>query len=187
MLETGHSATRVVEFVASPVPVPAMRHLFSAALLSLLFTLSVRADSKTGPLQIDGSPDWTVKYDNSKGNQFYSLSRTQGENVILIFSRWPAPGNADQMPGFLEQMANKFLDIAKTNPRIKLDSSTYTQGEFIGYPYSGKYVEFTIKGGMKQVMFMFSDGDGIWNGQYTGSADGWIEAMEVLKSIKKNG
>ena len=187
MLDDSRFAPKVVESGESSVPVPAMRHLLSVAVLSLLFTLSARADSSTGPLLIDDPTDWTVKYDNSKGTQLYTLTRTQGENVILKFSHWQAPGTADQMPGFLEQMANKFLDIAKTNPKIKLETDTYRKGEFLGDPFSGNYVEFTIKGGMKQVMFMFSDGNGIWNGQYAGSADGWMEAMETLKAIKKNG
>jgi hypothetical protein len=160
--------------------------ILSIAVLSFLFTLAVRADSTTGPLQIDAS-DWSVQYDNSKKTQLYTLSRPQGENITLMFSRWPAPGNADQMPGFLDQMATTFLDRAKTNPKIKLESSDYTKGEFLGNPFSGNYVQFTIKSNMKLVMFMFSDGNGIWNGQYTGSADGWIEAMEVLKGIQKSG
>jgi hypothetical protein len=160
-----------------------MRILLAAVALSLGSVLSLHADQ--GPLVVSPPSDWTVTYDGSKGVSFYSLSKPQGENVILMFSKWPAPGNADQIPGFLDQIATKFVDAAARNPKIKLDNTNYDKGEFLGDPFSGNYVEFTIKGGLKQVMFMFSDGNGIWNGQYTGSADGWIEAMEVLKAIKK--
>jgi hypothetical protein len=159
-----------------------MRFILFAAALSLLFTFTARAE---GPLQVNAPADWTVTYDGSNGAQHYSLTKAQGENVLLMFSKWPAPGTADQMPGFLETMATKFLDVAAHNPKIKLENTTYTKGEFLGDPFSGDYVQFTVKGGMKTVMFMFSDGNGIWNGQYTGSADGWIEVMELLKGIKK--
>lgn len=161
--------------------------LLSVAVSLILIGLPAHADSSTGPLVVTPqTADWTVKYQKDANGESYTLVPPAGQNILLTFSRWPAPGNADQMPGFLDQMAAKFADLAQRNPKIKLASTDFTQGEFIGDPFSGKYVEFTIKGGLKQVLFMFSEGDGIWNGQYIGPADGWLDAMEVLKGIKKS-
>jgi len=164
-----------------------IKSLLSVVAVLILLGLPARADSSTGPLVVTPqSSDWTVKYKKDDSGEIYTLVPPAGQNILLTFSRWPAPGNADQMPGFLETMAAKFADMAQRNPRIQLDSPAYTKGEFLGYPFSGNYVEFTIKGGLKQVLFMISEGNGIWNGQYIGPADGWLDAMEVLKAIKKS-
>jgi hypothetical protein len=164
-----------------------IKPLLLATAALLLLGLPVQADADTGPLVVTPqTADWSVKYQKDANGETYTLTPPAGQNILLMFSRWPAPGNADQMPGFLDTMAAKFADLAQRNPRIQLESSKYTKGEFIGYPFSGKYVEFTIKGGLKQVLFMFSEGNGIWNGQYIGPADGWTDAMEVLKAIKKS-
>jgi hypothetical protein len=166
---------------------PMIKSLFPVVALLILLGLPARADSTTGPLVVTPpSSDWSVQYKKDTNGEVYTLVCPPGQNILLTFSRWPAPGDADQIPGFLETMAKKFAELAQRNPKIKLESTAYTSGEFIGYPFSGKYVEFTIKGGLKQVLFMFSEGNGIWNGQYIGPADGWLDAMEVLKGIKKS-
>ena len=163
-----------------------IKSLFSVAVLSLFLGHSACADATSGPLVVTPAADWTVKYQKENDTESYSLIPPQGQNVLLTFSRWPAPGNADQIPGFLDTMAKKFAELAQRNPKIKLASTDYTKGEFLGDPFSGNYVQFTIKGGLKQVLFMFSDGTGIWNGQYIGPADGWLDAMEVLKAVKRS-
>jgi hypothetical protein len=163
-----------------------IKSLLSVAVVLLLLGLPAYADPNAGPLVITPqSPDWNVKYKKDAGGESYTIVPPAGQNIVLTFSRWPAPGNADQMPGFLNTMATKFADLAQHNPKIQLESPDFTKGEFIGFPFSGNFVEFTIKGGMKQVLFMFSEGTGIWNGQYIGPDDGWYQAMEVLKGIKK--
>ncbi len=141
--------------------------------------------SDPGPLVVTPAANWTVQYKKDEKTESYTVVPPAGNTTLLAFSRWPAPGTADQIPSFLDQMARRFGEMALHNPDIKLASTDYTNGEFIGDPFSGKYVEFTIKGGLKQVLFMFSDGPVIWNGQYIGTADGWNDAMAVLKSIKK--
>jgi hypothetical protein len=162
------------------------KSLLPAVLLLLATGLAAHADS-TGPLIVSPpNAQWTVKYKKDDHGETYTLVPPTGQDILLTFSRWPAPGNAQQMPGFLETMADKFADQAQRNPSIQLASTDYTKGEFIGYPFSGRYVEFTIKGGLKQVLFMFSEGTGIWNGQYIGPDTGWLDAMDTLKTIKKS-
>lgn len=167
-----------------------MKHLLFAAILLLSSSLSVRADSSSGPLQITAPTGWTVKYDDSKGIQFYTLtkiSQTPGDMTLLMFSRSPAFLKTEGIPAFLDKIGDGFLAMAKGDSRFTLASDSYTKGDFAGGSFSGKYIEFTIKGGMKQTMVIFGDGQEIWNGQYTGSAAGWDQAIEVLKGIKKNG
>ena len=54
----------------------------------------------------------------------------------------------------------------------------------------GSYAVFqTVAGGTNvfHTMFMMSVGGRVWNGQFTGSSNAWIQAVTVLKSISKNG
>jgi hypothetical protein len=36
-------------------------------------------------------------------------------------------------------------------------------------------------------MFMMSVDGRVWNGQFTGPSNSWIQAIGVLKSVKKDG
>lgn len=164
-----------------------MKFLLPIAALSLLFSLSVLADPEAGPLQVQTPDGWSEKYPSDDGAKVYTLTKTEGGNSLLIFSRWTAPGTRTEIPSFLGSMARKFAAMAKDNPKIKLTSDSYTKGDFIGDPFSGKFVLFAMDRGLVQTFFMFNDGDEIWSGQYSGTADGWSQAVDILKVIKKNG
>jgi hypothetical protein len=108
------------------------KSLLPAVLLLLATGLAAHADS-TGPLIVSPpNAQWTVKYKKDDHGETYTLVPPTGQDILLTFSRWPAPGNAQQMPGFLETMADKFADQAQRNPNIQLASTDYTKGEFIG-------------------------------------------------------
>jgi hypothetical protein len=157
--------------------------LFSAALL-LLLGLNARAD---GPLAVvPTSPDWTVTYKKTDKGDPYTLIPPNAQTADFAFARWAVDGNSDQIPGYLGSLAKGFLAQAQLNPKIQLASYDYTQGEFIGFPYSGKYVAFTFKNGVKDFLFIFGDNTGLWYGHYIGTDTGWLDAMEVLKAVKKS-
>jgi hypothetical protein len=167
-------------------PSPMIKFLLSLTVLTFTLGLSAFADTGTGPLRVHPPDGWDENYQGEQGVQRYTLTRSDGENCHLTFSRWPAPGTQKEIPGFLNSLAERFLDAAKNDPKIKLASQDYTKGEFIGEPFSGKFVAFTMEGGLTQTIFMFSDGDGIWNGQFSGTAARWLDVLEILKAIKKS-
>ena len=147
----------------------------------VMMTAAARAE---GPLVVTPAADWTVKFTRVP-SECYTLVPPPKQAVDFAFSRWAVPGTPDQIPGYLDTMAKGLIENSARNPKIKLDSTDYTQGEFIGDPYSGKFVEFSLKDGLKDVLFMFGDNTGLWYGHYIGTGDGWLDAMEVLKAIKK--
>ena len=102
-----------------------------------------------------------------------------------MFSRWPVPGNKDQIPELVESISKGFLKKAKANPNIKLSSEEYKIEKIEGVEFSGEYSSFTISNGHLQTIFMLSNGDGIWNGQFTGSKEGWNESLEILRKLRK--
>ena len=155
-------------------------------IVAVLFLLGLPARAD-GPLVVTPqSPDWTVKYAKTDKTETYTLVPADPHMAAFVFTRWTAAGNSDQIPGYLGSMANEFAQQAQLNPKIQLASYDYNQGEFIGYPYSGKYAEFTFKSGIKEELFIFGDNTGLWSGHFIGTAQGWLDAMEVLKAIKKS-
>lgn len=159
--------------------------LIIAALIFFATTIGKAEEAKL-PLIVDVPPQWTVEFKGDKGIQFFTVTRTEAEPALLMFSRWPAPGNKDQIPNLVDSLGKRFLEHAKANPKIKLESEDYITGEIKGTVFSGKYASFTIFNGLLQTMFMISDGDGIWNGQFTGSKERWAEALEILRKLKNN-
>ena len=162
---------------------PMIKSLFSAAVL-LLLSLSARAE---GPLAIvPQTADWTVKYAKTDKDETYTIVPPDPRTADFAVSRWISPGNGDQIPGYLQTMAKGFLKQAQLNPKIQLASYDYDTGEFIGFPYSGKYVAFTFRNGLKDYLFIIGDSAGLWYGHYIGTPEGWLAAMEVLKGIQKS-
>ena len=158
--------------------------LLSAVAVLFLLGLSAHAD---GPLVvIPQTPDWTVKYAKTDKGDTYTILPPDPHTADFAFSRWTVDANSDQIPGYLETMAKGFLQQAQLNPKIQLASYDYDKGEFIGFPYSGKYAAFTFRSGVKEYLFMFGDNTGLWYGHFIGSPQGWLDAMEVLKAVKKS-
>ncbi|HSH93579.1 MAG TPA: hypothetical protein VK968_05500, partial [Roseimicrobium sp.] len=113
-------------------------------------------------LRVQASANWAVEYKGDQGVEFYTVTRKEGETALLMFSRWPVPGNKDQIPGLIDSMAKGFMTKAKEN-KLKLETTHYKIEKLQGDFYSGQFVVFKTQGGLVQTMFMISDGDGIWN------------------------
>ena len=163
-----------------------MKTITIIAVLILGIATIGKAEDARSPLIIDAQPQWTVEFEGDKGIQFFTIARTEGEPAHMMFSRWPAPGNNDQIHKLVESIAKGFAEQAKLNPAIKLDSDQYVIEKIKGIEFSGEYASFQVSNGILQTIFMISNGDGIWSGQYSGSKERWIEAIDILKKIKKS-
>jgi hypothetical protein len=115
----------------------------------------------------------------------YVVKGPQNEPLMLMFSRWPLPVKQEEISNRVDTKAAKFLEEGQKHS-VKFDQNSYTKGEIKGDLISGEFAMFKIFGGQDQVLFMFTDGTNVWNGQYTGSADRWNDALETLKAIKKS-
>jgi len=138
------------------------------------------------PLIVQAPADWTVNYQDGEGIHFYTLTCKRGENSLLMFSRWPAPGSKKQIPALVDSLAKGFLKEVGKSEEIKLDTLEYDTKPIMGDNFSGHSIAFMLEGGSLQTMFMISDGKGIWNGQFTGSKECWIEAIEILKKLRRS-
>ena len=160
-----------------------MKNLVLSILLSAFASIEVVAEENL-PLEIDASAEWKVEY-KGDGVQFFTLTQVKGENQLLMISRWPAPGGKEQIPATIKMMADGFLAEVAKQKELKGVKKNYKIEKIEGVEYSGEAAVFEIEEGLRQTMFMISNGDGIWKGQFTGSAKVWEEAKVILKKLKK--
>jgi len=154
------------------------------ALIAILAPYILCAEPIAQSLHVVVPDKWQLEY-KGDGIQFYSLTRKDGDSALLMFSRWVTSGNVNQIPQYIESLASGFIEEASKQKEFKLDSEEYEIQDIAGEHYSGKFVQFSVQGGVLQIMFMVGDNNGIWNGQFTGTKERWDEALAVLKSLKQ--
>lgn len=138
-----------------------------------------------GPLEVATPANWEVEVKGNERIPFYTVKHGNGNMGLLIFSRWPQRGNGGQIPALLDSMAKAFIAQAQMSEGVKLESEEYKLEPLEGGDFSGQYVMFSAEGGVVVAMFMLSDGEVIWNGQFTGKAWEWPDAEGILKGMKK--
>ena len=57
--------------------------------------------------------------------------------------------------------------------------------EISGAEFYGQAAVFETRLGATQALFMVSDGDGLWSGQFMGTEPVWQEAKVVLGSLRR--
>jgi hypothetical protein len=162
-----------------------MKNILAAIFLASTAALPLLAEEAKQALIVEAPATWKVEFKGDKGMQFYTVTRKEGDTALLMFSRWPTPGNVNQIPEQIETIAKGFVGMAKDNKDIKLKTDQYKIEEISGDTFSGSFVQFEIEGGISQTMFMIGDAEGIWNGQFTGTKERWVEALVILKKLKK--
>ncbi len=155
-------------------------------LLILAATLaSSRAEENEGPLRVTAPADWAVSYNGKNGIQFYAVIPQPKGQGVLMFSRWPASGGPEDIPRYVEDLAKRFAESAREK-KVGLDSMDYKVEPLTGEVFSGRQAVFPFGGGAKvQTMFMLSDGDGLWDGQFTGTKEQWAVAREILQKLRR--
>jgi len=146
--------------------------------------------SGKGPLSFQSPTGWKVEHQTPGGLHFYTVTAGTADGGLLMFSQWPPPSRPEEIPGLVQKLADGFLDQAKKSSEFTLATQEYRVEQFTGPQCQGSYAVFqTGSGGTNvlQAMFMMSVGGRVWNGQFTGPSNAWIQAMGVLKSIKNDG
>ena len=141
------------------------------------------AKSRPEPFQFQAPPDWKVDFKDEDGIQTYGVSwRAETGFTVFIFSHAAVLDEITRTPGMLDSIAKGF----ETLGGIKMVGG-YTKEKFTGAACTGEYIAFTIEGGIRMVMFIFENGNEMWQGQFTGSAERWNDALEILKTLKRKG
>ncbi len=143
-----------------------------------------------GPLSFQVPAGWTVEHQTAGGLHFYAVTAGTADEGLLMFSQWPPPSRPEEIPGLVQKLADGFLDQAKQSSEFTLASHEYRVEPFTGARCQGSHAVFQARSGgtnVLQTMFMMSVDGRVWNGQFTGPSNAWIQAIEVLKSVKNDG
>ena len=121
---------------------------------------------------------------------FYTLTAGTADGGLLMFSQWPAPSRPEEIPSLVQKLADGFLGQAKQSAELTLTSHEYRVEQFTGSQCQGSFAVFQVSSGgtnVLQTMFMMSVDGRVWNGQFTGPSNAWIQAIGVLKSVRGDG
>ncbi|MBT5915566.1 MAG: hypothetical protein HOH60_04360 [Opitutae bacterium] len=164
------------------------------ALYCLLFTLVSCFGNKneSGVLKINAPEGSTLKDEVMKnGVHFYSIKWKRGNEMTSVFmiSQWPVDMSSSEMAPSVQKIAENTFAATKANGKSKIEDDAKIQYSEISEEFvSGNvaYFEHTSERGYQRILsiHMVSDGDVIWNGQFSGSKELFKEAMNIFKTMK---
>lgn len=164
----------------------------SQLLSILVFALVFVGCSPTGkgPLSFQLPSGWKVERHAPGGLQFYTVTAGTPDAGLLMLSQWPPPSRPEEIPALVQKLAEGFLDQARQSSKFTLATQHYRVEQFTGSQCQGSYAVFQISNGgtnVLQTMFMMSVDGRVWNGQFTGPSNAWLQAIGLLKSANRNG
>jgi len=158
--------------------------------IALALVLIGCSPATKAPLSFQLPAGWKMEHQTPGSLHFYTVTAGTADGGLLMFSQWPPPSRPEEIPGLVQKLADGFLAQAKQSSEITLASHEYRVEQFTGSQCQGSYAVFqTGSGGTNvlQTMFMMSVGGRVWNGQFTGPSNAWIQAIGVLTSVKNDG
>ena len=163
-------------------------------LLPLLFTIfsCFKNSNEFGVLKID-APDGSIFEDKvmENGVHFYSIKWKRKNEMPSVFmiSKWPNEMSTSEMPSTVQKIIEGTFASVKAMGGSLIEENAKVQYEEISEEFvSGNvaYFEHTSKRGIRKIqsIHMVSDGDVIWNGQFSGSEELFQEAMNIFKTME---
>ena len=163
-------------------------------LLPLLFTIfsCFKNSNEFGVLKID-APDGSIFEDKvmENGVHFYSIKWKRKNEMPSVFmiSKWPNEMSTSEMPSTVQKIIEGTFASIKASGGSLIEENAKVQYAEISEKFvSGNvaYFEHTSKRGNRRVqsVHMVSDGDVIWNGQFSGSEELFQEAMNIFKTME---
>ena len=158
----------------------------------LLMFVSCSNRNEFGVLKIDAPEGSTLQDEIMKnGVHFYSIKWKRKNEMPSVFmiSKWPNEMSTSEMPSTVQKIIEGTFESVKKSDGSVIEEDAKIQNEEISEKFvSGNvaYFEHTSKRGNRRVqsVHMVSDGDVIWNGQFSGSKELFQEAMNIFKTME---
>ena len=111
---------------------------------------------------------------------------------VFMISKWPNEMSTSEMPSTVQKIIEgTFESVKKSDGSVIQEDAKVQYAEISEKFVSGNlaYFEHTSKRGNQRVqsVHMVSDGDVIWNGQFSGSKELFQEAMDIFKTMEPQG
>jgi len=161
-----------------------MKILLATMFLISNSVLNLLAGEVKQTLLVSTPHTWKMEFTSKNGINLYSIKRKKSDTDLLMFSRWPMVTHLDQIPELTKAMARSFIETARNSKDFKLKSDKYVTKKIVGEQFSGGFVHFDINDELIQIIFVVGHKEEIWNGQFTGTKEGWTEALSILKKLK---
>ena len=159
----------------------------SLTTIAAVFVFAACSSKDSESLSYQPPVNWKVEQKTLQGNGFFSLSAGTTERGLLICAKWPAPAKPEDIPALMQQVADGFLRESKKSSKLTLTSEEYHVEQFVGDHCQGRFATFQFKSGATNglaALFFVSANHQIWNGQFIGQPEAWLEALGLLKSLK---
>ena len=165
---------------------------FALSSLIFMFVSCFGNKNESGVLKINAPKGSTLKDEVMKnGVHFYSIKWKLKNEMTSVFmiSKWPNEMSASEMPSTVKKIIKGTFESVKKSDVSVIEEDAKIQYEEISEKFvSGNiaYFEHTSKRGNRRVqsIHMVSDGDVIWNGQFSGSKELFKEAMNIFKTME---
>lgn len=160
--------------------------------LIFMFVSCFGNKNESGVLKINAPEGSTLKDEVMKnGVHFYSIKWKRKNEMTSVFmiSQWPVDMSSSEMAPTVQKIAEDTFAETKANGKSKIEKDAKIQySEISEEIVSGNvaYFEHTSERGYQRILsiHMVSDGDVIWNGQFSGSKELFKEAMNIFKTMK---
>ena len=165
---------------------------FALSSLIFMFVSCFGNKNESGVLKIN-APEGAIFEDKvmENGVHFYSIKWKRGNEMTSVFmiSKWPVEMPTSEMAPSVKKIAEDTFAVMKANGKSKIEKDTKIQYSEISEEFvSGNvaYFEHTSERGYQRILsvHMVSDGDAIWNGQFSGSKELFKEAMNIFKTME---
>jgi hypothetical protein len=139
-----------------------------------------------GPLEVHAPPGWQLRFSVENEIPRYYISSPDNRSQLTLSRPQQTVKPAD-IPMTMTNMAQGFGMMITNSRGFKLNGGPVTVQTLTGAQFHGSYVVARVQQGQVEVThatLMLSDGGLIWGGQFIGTADGWLKAMEVLQTLR---
>jgi hypothetical protein len=165
---------------------------FALSSLIFMFVSCFGNKNESGVLKINAPKGSTLKDEVMKnGVHFYFIKWKLKNEMTSVFSisKWPVEMPSSEMAPSVQKIAEDTFAVTKANGKSKIEKDAKIKYSEISEEFvSGNvaYFEHTSERGYQRILsvHMVSDGDVIWNGQFSGSKELFKEAMNIFKTMK---
>ena len=165
---------------------------FALSSLIFMFVSCFGNKNESGVLKINAPKGSTLKDEVMKnGVHFYFIKWKLKNEMTSVFSisKWPVEMPTSEMAPSVQKIAENTFAVTKANGKSKIEKDAKIKYSEISEEFvSGNvaYFEHTSERGYQRILsvHMVSDGDVIWNGQFSGSKELFKEAMNIFKTMK---
>jgi len=165
------------------------RHIIKIAILCLMQTALAFA-SECGPLKMSLPDGWKLEYTETNGLDCYNATPNKTETVCAFY-KYPVPMNPGDIPATLMKITDGVSKGSKGYKEFTYVSEKYEVVPFAGEQCKGSYTVLKFISNTRtnsfvetSSLFMMTINGQIWNGHYQGTAEQWVQALGLLKSIK---